>query len=116
MSLLDNAFEDFTILDKITRPDGFGGVITAYTPGAKISAAAVLVSSPEATIAQALTNKEAFTITTRRNVNLQYHDVLRRDSDSKIFRVTSDGDDLKTPASASIDMRNVSAEEWTVTT
>lgn len=112
MSLLDNAFEKFVILDKITAPDGFGGVVTRYAPGATIDAAAVLVSSPEATIAQALTNKESFTITTRRNVNLQYHDVLKRNSDGKIFRVTSDGDDLKTPATATLDMRNVSAEEW----
>lgn len=116
MSLLDSAFEKFTMLDKLTAADGMGGIITRYVDGAKISAAAVLMSSAEATIAQALTNKEAFTITTRRNVNLQYHDILRRESDGKIFRVTSDGDDLKTPPSATLDMRNVSAEEWSITT
>ena len=116
MSLLDSAFEDFVIIDKVTRPDGYGGIITQYVDGATIAAAAVLVSSPETTIAQALTNKEAFTITTRKNVNLQYHDILRRKSDGKVFRVTSDGDDLKTPDTATLNMRNVSAEEWTVTT
>jgi len=116
MSLLDSAFEDFVMIDRLTAADGFGGLLTRYVDGATIQAAAVLVASPEATIAQALTNKETFTITTRKNVNLQYHDILRRKSDGKIFRVTSDGDDLKTPASASLNMRNVSAEEWTVTT
>lgn len=115
MSLLDAAFEEFVMLDKLTAADGFGGLLTRYAPGASIQAAAVLLASPEATIAQALTNKETFTITTRRNVNLQFHDVLQRKSDGKIFRVTSDGDDLKTPGSASLDMRNVSAEEWSIT-
>ena len=116
MSLLDSAFEDFVMLDKLTAPDGFGGMLTRYVEGATIPAAAVLMASPEATIAQALTNKESFTITTRKNVNLQFHDILRRKSDGKIFRVTSDGDDLKTPESATLNMRNVNAEEWTVTT
>jgi hypothetical protein len=51
-------------------------------------------------------------LTTRKDINLQYHDVLRRVRDGKVFRVTSDGDDLYTPASASLDMRNVSAEEF----
>lgn len=116
MSLLDAAFEDFVMLDKRTAPDGFGGMLVRYVEGATISAAAVLVASPEAVIAQALTNKESFTITTRKNVNLQFHDILRRKSDGKIFRVTSDGDDLKTPDTATLNMRNVNAEEWTVTT
>jgi hypothetical protein len=53
-----------------------------------------------------------YTVTTEKNINLQYHDVFRRASDGKVFRVTSDGDDKKTPASASLNMRQVSAEEW----
>ena len=116
MSLLDAAFEDFIVLDKLTAPDGFGGMLTRYVAGATIQAAAVLLASPEATVAQALTNKESFTITTRKNVNLQYHDILQRKSDGKIFRITSDGDDLKTPDSATLNMRNVSAEEWSIPT
>ena len=45
-------------------------------------------------------------------MTLEYHDVFRRSSDNKIFRVTSDGDDRKTPTSAKLDMRQVTAEEW----
>ena len=47
-------------------------------------------------------------------INLQYHDVVKRDRDGKIFRVTSDGDDNYTPASSSLDIRQVEAEEWTI--
>ena len=46
---------------------------------------------------------------------LNYHDVFRRVRDGKIFRVTTDGDDKATPASAALDMRVVNAEEWEVT-
>jgi hypothetical protein len=47
-------------------------------------------------------------------MNLQYHDIFKRKSDNKIFRVTSDGDDKHTPPSATLDMRQVSAEEYTL--
>ena len=53
-----------------------------------------------------------YTVTTQKNVTLEYHDVFRRATDGKIFRVTSDGDDKFTPASASLNMRQVTAEEW----
>ena len=56
-----------------------------------------------------------YTVTTKKAINLQYHDVFKRLTDSKIFRVTSDGDDKHTPKSAGLNMRQVSAEEWILT-
>lgn len=114
MSLLDEAMETFTIVDKTTQPDGYGGTITVWVDGAEITAACVLNSSGEAMLAMAMGSTSNYTITTRKNVNLQYHDVLRRKRDGKIFRITSDGDDLATPGSASLNMRNVTAEEWSL--
>lgn len=116
MSLLDEAMEGFTMQDKTTTADGYGGAITTYKDGAKIRAACVLNATGEATIAAALGAKASYTITTGKNANLQYHDVLKRDRDGKIFRVTSDGDDLATPESATLNMRNVTAEEWSIPT
>ena len=55
-----------------------------------------------------------YTVTTSKSVVLQYHDVIKRDRDGKVLRVTSDGDDKYTPASASLDMRQVPAEEWVI--
>ena len=46
------------------------------------------------------------------NAKLEYHDVFRRLSDGKIFRVTSDGDDVQTPKSATFQFSRVTAEEW----
>jgi hypothetical protein len=38
--------------------------------------------------------------------------VFKRLRDGKIFRVTSDGDDVVTPESASFHFAQVTAEEW----
>lgn len=112
MSLLDAAYEDFVILEKRMIPDGQGGAFAEYIDGITIDAAAVLDDSTEARIAQQQGVKAMYTITTRKNVELSFHDVVRRVSDGKVFRVTSDGDDKKTPPSATLNMRQVSAEEW----
>lgn len=116
MSLLDLAFETCTMLDRTTRPDGYGGIETVYVAGATFDAAIVLDSSMQARTAAVQGVTSLYTITTRKSINLQYHDVFRRESDKKVFRVTSDGDDKKTPGSASLNMRQVSAEEWTIPT
>ena len=112
MSLLDNAFEACTLIDKTTQPDGYGGIITVWTEGASFQAAIVLDNSIQARVAAVQGVTDLYTVTTRKAVNLQYHDVFRRESDKKIFRVTSDGDDKKTPASAALNMRQVSCNEY----
>lgn len=112
MSLLDSAMETFVILDKVTTPDGYGGYYSRWIDGASIQAAATFDTSIEARVAEVQGVTSLYTITTQKSINLQYHDVLRRVSDGKIFRVTSDGDDKKTPPSATLNMRQVSAEEW----
>lgn len=114
MSLLSEAYEAFIIMDKRTVPDGYGGVETTWTEGAEIQAAATYNSSVEALTAQAAGATALYTITTSKAVNLQYHDVVKRVRDGKYLRVTSDGDDNFTPASATLDMRQVQAEEYTL--
>ena len=114
MSLLSQAMEDYTLLNKVRTSDGYGGYTTAWTDGAVIQGAMVFNNSLEAKKAEAMGVSSVYTLTTRRNITLEYHDVLRRTRDNKIFRVTSDGDDSYTPASATLDMRQVTCEEWTL--
>lgn len=114
MSLLLEAMEPCTIVDKRTHPDGRGSVITTWEDGAEIQAAIVMDMSMQARIAEGQGVKAIYTITTIKAVVLQYHDVLRREKDGKIFRITSDGDDKATPASAALNMRQVTAEEYTL--
>lgn len=112
MSLLDEAFEEYTLLDKVRVSDGYGGYKTTWTDGPTIKGAMVFNSSIEARKAEAMGATSVYTFTTRKTVELDYHDVLRRESDKKIFRVTSDGGEKKTPKSAGLDMSQVNCEEW----
>jgi hypothetical protein len=114
MSLLDEQLENCTMLDKTTLDDGYGGVTTTWVEGASFDCAVTLDNSTQARVANQAGVKNLYTATTRKSVNLQFHDVFRRNSDLKVFRVTSDGDDKKTPMSAGLDMRQVSCEEWTI--
>ena len=112
MSLLSEAMERCIRIDKTTEDDGYGGERTVWTDGAHFDAAIVFDSSIEARVAQAQGVTSTYTVTTTKDRMLEYHDVFRRVSDGKVFRVTSDGDDKYTPASATLNMRQVTAEEW----
>ena len=114
MSLLDSAMEKCVLMDKTTVPDGQGGVITNYVDGAEFNAAIVFDTSMEARVAAKQGVKSLYTVTTARSVVMQYHDVFRRVRDGKVLRVTSDGDDKFTPASSTLDMRQVTAEEFEI--
>ena len=111
MSLLDESMEECVIMDKTTVSDGYGGYKTTWKEGATISAAVVLDNSIEARVADKQGVTALYTVTTRKSVNLQYHDIFKRVRDGKLFRVKSDGDDNATPGSAGLNMRQVSAEE-----
>lgn len=106
--------EDCVLLNKQTANDTYGSIITNYTEGAEFSAGFRFDSSIEARAAEKQGVTSLYTIITSRSIVLQYHDVLRRKRDGKIFRVTSDGDDSFTPSSASLDMRLVTGEEWSL--
>lgn len=114
MSLLDEAMDRCQFLDKTRVPDGYGGVKTTWIEGAEFSAAITFDTSIEARAADAQGVTSRYTVTTRKDLTLEYHDVFQRLRDGKVFRVTSDGDDKFTPASASLNMRQVTAEEWEI--
>lgn len=114
MSLLSEAMTPCVILDKKTVSDGYGGYKTDWSDGAEFDAAIVLDTSMQARIGEKQGVTSLYTVTTSRALTLEYHDVFRRLSDGKIFRVTSDGDDKYTPKSTALDMRQVSAEEWSL--
>lgn len=114
VSLYEEAFEKCTILDKRTTTDTYGGYKTQWVPGAEIDVAVVYNTSLEARIAQAQNVTDVYTLLTKKNINLEYHTVLRRQN-GMVLRVTTQGDDNKTPASAGLNMREVRAEEWILT-
>jgi hypothetical protein len=114
MSLLNEAMTECVIINRQVVDDGYGGQKVIWTDGAKIKCAIVLNTSTQAQIAQKQGVTAFYTITTTKDIDLQYHEVIRRLSDGKVFRITSDGDDNKTPNSAGLNMRQTSAEEWEI--
>ena len=112
MSLLSESMEECVLLDKKRVPDGEGGFTTTWTDGAKFDAAITFDSSMQARTAEKQGVTSFYTVTTGTVARLEYHDVFRRISDGKVFRVTSDGDDKVTPAKASFQLSQVTAEEW----
>lgn len=115
MSLIDNMMTPCCFVDKIRSPDGEGGFVTQWQDGAVFDAAITLDSSLAARIAEHDGLKNVYTITTRRNVTLEFHDVIRRLSDGKTFRTTSESYDKRSPAVSGLDMAQVSAEAWELT-
>ena len=115
MSLIDDAMEKANIMDKTTALDDYGSVKTVWKTGAEIMAAFSFNSSTAARVADQQGIKNRFTILTSKSVVLNYPDVICRQSDGKYFRITSDGNDNRTPNSAGLDLRAVEAEEWNIT-
>jgi hypothetical protein len=114
MSLIDDAMEQVVMLEKTRTPDGEGGFITAWAEGTQFNAAITFNTSMEARTAEKAGVTSLYTVTTARNAKLEYHDVFKRLSDSKVFRVTSDGDDVLTPKAATFSFSQVTAEEWSL--
>ena len=110
--MLEEAMEECIMMDKTTVPDGAGGFKRSWVDGATFNAAVTLHNSIQARVAEQQGVTALYDVHTHKEINLQYHDVFRRSSDGKVFRVTSDGDDDRTPASAALNDRKVSAEEW----
>ena len=116
MSLLQDAMETCTMLNKSVIKDGYGGYETVWADGVSFDAAIVFDASLQAMQAEAAGVLSRYKVTTSRALTLEFHDVFRRESDGKIFRVTSDGDDKYSPAASTLDMRQVTAMEWKLPT
>ena len=118
MSLLEELRDEFTILNKQTVDDGYGGYKTIWTDGATFGATVDFETSTEARIGDVQGARDRYTVYYPKILNLENHDVFRRNKDNKVFRATSNGEDNFAPDSASPEIRQlakITAEEWEVT-
>ena len=111
MSLLTDSMEDCIIVNRQKVNDGYGGFRNEWVDGAAFQASIVLDSSLQARVAEKQGVTNLYTVTTSRSLNLEFNEYFRRERDGKLFRVTSSGEDRFTPASATLDMRQVNAEQ-----
>lgn len=113
MSLLEQAFEKFIFMNKSVIDDGYGGTMTDWSEGAIIPGVMIYNGSNEMRIAQALGSQASYTFTCKKDLFFGYHDVLKRQKDGQLFRITNNADDYRTPPSASLNMRQYDAEQLT---
>lgn len=112
MSLLESAMETFTIMNATTVSDGLGGATVTYTEGIDILGAMPFDNSTQVKIAQAMGAKSTYTLTVRKNVELNFHTVLKRKRDGLYFRLTSGTEDHQTPPTAGLNMRQYTVESF----
>lgn len=110
MTLIDAFKVPCTLVERTRIPDGEGGWTTRWVDGPKFDAAIVLDSSATARIAEAEGVTSLYTVTVERNVQLDFHDAFRRDSDGQVFRITKTND--PTPGVASFQFNQYQAEAW----
>ena len=115
MSLIDNYKEEFVFMNKAKVSDGEGGFSVDWAEGAAFEAALTLDSSLAARVAEAEGVSNLYTVTVEKDIALEFHDVIKRQSDGAYFRITSDGTDKHTPNAATLNMRQASAEKWMLT-
>jgi len=92
--------------------DGQGGFTTTLTDGTEFNAAIVKDTTIEEKVAEKDISVANYLITTKEDIVLNFHDIIKRKSDNKMFRVTSDYLDSKPPGVATFKFNQVSAEEW----
>ena len=112
MSLIRDFMTECVLLEKTRVSDGEGGWDTTWTESEPFMAALNKDTSIEAKRAEVEGVTAIYSVVTDKSFVLEYHNVFRRVSDGKIFRVTEDGTDKATPDSSTLNIREVSAEEW----
>lgn len=115
MALIDCVMVPCVLMVKKQVPDGSGGYKTTWTDGKPIRAAIIRDTSTEARIAESHGTVDVYTVTVSRSVHLEYHAVIKRLSDGKTFRITSDNAEKATPVCTALDIAQSTAEAWRLT-
>ena len=110
--LFEKFYTDLVMIDKKTVSDGLGGVEAALVEGASFKGSVVTKATAEQRQAETQIGQATYTVTVPSNVKLEYNNLFKRVEDGKIFRVTSDSSDVKTPSVATFSFNQVTAEEY----
>ena len=92
MSLVQDAMRTWVKLVEVSQPDGYGGRTATYAAGEFVCGFGF----------------QFFNLC----FNQILLNIIKRLDDGKVLRITSDGDDKKTPRIAGLDLLSVTAEEW----
>ena len=115
MKILNETMEAVTLMMRDSSSDGRGGYQTkGWKEGIGFLAAIVPTASKETVIADKKQVQNRYIVIAQWGALLRYHDVIRRERDGKIFRITSDAIET-TPKSSFLALEKATAEEWSLT-
>lgn len=98
--MLEDFFELFTRQIKAIQTDAFGAAYEFYSDGETFQAGIATANSNEVQLAERRGLHVTHTLTFRTDTVLHQNDRIVRVKDGTQFRVTSDSDDMTTPAPA----------------
>jgi hypothetical protein len=110
MALADYLNVEFAVMDKTTKPDPMGGILTVYQEGAHFRAGLVANTTTEMRIAQQNGAKSLYTLVVDKRIVLERGDMIRRLSDKADFRLLSATRDMTTPPKAGIQCSQATLE------
>ena len=112
MSLMDEYSVRCVLLVKTRTEDPVGGYTTAWTEGAAFTAAWEYMSAPEITVAEQQGVARTYNIYVDRTLDLDYHEVFRRQDNQQVYRVVNPGTDRMTPSFSALNKRLIEVEKW----
>ena len=102
-------------VNKAVVDDLYGSTTEVLTDGAQFDAYIIKNTTTEAQIAEKQGIKEIFTVVVRKGTNLEYNNLIRRLSDSVIYKITSNIKDSEAPGASTVKVAKVTAEKWVPT-
>jgi hypothetical protein len=112
MSLLDQYTVQCVTLTKARRDDPIGGYVIDWLDGIHFSAAWEYQDAPEITVAEQQGVSRVYSIYVPKDLQLDFHEVIRREDNGQTFRVTNPGTDRVTPASSRLNRRLIEVEAY----
>lgn len=117
--LLNDYNTEITLLQETSyvKPDPYGGIGDVgynYVKGAVITVQLVLQQTFPAQVAQAITEKQLYTVCVNKGTILKQGQVFLRNKDNQTFRITESNIEHETPASAGLQFSYAKAEKWDI--
>lgn len=110
--MMQSYAEKFCVMERRYEPDGEGGNITRWIDGMEFTAYTAHDTTILAQQAEGEQKASTFTFLIPAAMHLNYPDVVKRLADGETFQVTTDSNDLKTPATSSMGVHAVKARKW----
>ena len=111
--LIYELMEGYHLIDKVSNDDPYGGTVKGYRVGASFQAKVIKDSSTEAIVAEKQESTEFLTVVTK-GLQLDFHDIFRRDSDNEYFQCTGREKDSQAPARSTVPLAKATCKRWQV--